>query len=229
MARPSRANIACMPQHVVQRGNNRTSCFFADVDRRCYLFYLRQAATRFDCAVHAYVLMDNHVHLLVTPREAAGVSRMMQALGSCYVPYVNRSYDRTGTLWQGRFKSCLIDTETYLLACYRYIELNPVRAAIVHNPNQYQWSSYAANALGKYDAIVTPHDTYLELGQTSQLRQAAYRDLVHAGIDASRLSEIRSYLEQQKALGSTAFRSGLEARLARCMRVRAAHQSRTPP
>ncbi len=145
MPRQPRLDIAHIPQHIVQRGNDRQPCFFSDVDRERYLQELRELALREHCAVHAYVLMTNHVHLLMTPSEAGQIGHLMQSLGRRYVRYVNDRYHRTGTLWEGRYKSSPVDSETYLLHCYRYIELNPVRARMTTDPLHYPWSSHASN------------------------------------------------------------------------------------
>lgn len=178
MPRQPRLDLAGVAQHIVQRGNDRQPCFFRDVDYLRYRQDLVELGLRYGCAVHAYVFMTNHVHLLVTPERAGAIGRLMQTLGTRYVPYINDTYGRSGTLWEGRYKSCLIDTETYLLACYRYIELNPVRAAIVATPDEYPWSSFAANALGKPDALVRPHPVYLAIAPDRDSRVAAYRQLV---------------------------------------------------
>ena len=154
MARKPRFNLPGVPQHVIQRGNNRESCFFDAEDYRCYLDALGHASKQCGCAVHAYILMTNHVHLLVTQERRDGVSAMMQSLGRRYVRYINDRHRRTGTLWEGRYKAALVDSERYLLACYRYIELNPVRAGMVELPGRYPWSSYRYNALGMPDSLV---------------------------------------------------------------------------
>ena len=224
MPRQPRPDLAGVPQHVVQRGNDRQACFFDDVDYRIYLTGLREASLRYDCAVHAYVLMTNHVHLLLTPCARGGVSRMMQWLGRHYVGYVNARYRRTGTLWEGRFKSCLVDTDRYLLTCYRYIELNPVRAAMVPAPGGYRWSSYHANAHGADDPVVTPHREYLRLGSETASRQQAYQTLFDDVLAPERVADIRAYLQQQRALGSQRFQQQIEAMLGRCAQVRPAHR-----
>ncbi|WP_338026909.1 transposase [Coralloluteibacterium stylophorae] len=162
MARLPRFDLPWIPQHIVQRGNNRQVCFAAEIDYWQYLLELREASVKHRCAIHAYVLMTNHVHLLVTPEEAGGVSRMMQAIGRRYVGCFNARYRRTGTLWEGRFKSALVDSEHYLLRCYRYIELNPVRAHMTASPGGYRWSSYRCNADDHPDPILTPHPEYLK-------------------------------------------------------------------
>jgi len=149
---------------------------------------------------------------------------MMQWLGRSYVGYVNARYRRTGTLWEGRYKSCLVDTERYLLACYRYIELNPVRAAMVATPDAYRWSSYHANAGGEANPLVSPHMEYLRLGPDPASRQQAYRHLFDEVLSPERIAEIRAYLQQQRALGSERFQQQVEAMLGRCARVRPAHR-----
>ncbi len=160
MPRRPRIVIPQMPLHVIQRGNNRQACFFADEDYRRYLDWLREYAGELGCDIHAYVLTTNHVHLLLTPREADSVGRLMKRLGQRYVQYVNRVYQRSGTLWEGRFKSCLTQEEQYVLGCYRYIELNPVRAGMVEHPADYPWTSYRINAQNEKSELVTPHPLY---------------------------------------------------------------------
>ncbi|MEZ5522731.1 MAG: transposase [Dokdonella sp.] len=224
MPRPSRPDLAGIPQHVIQRGNDRQPCFFQEADFLDYLTRLREVSARFDCAVHAYVLMNNHAHLLVTPAEAGGVGRMMQALGRGYVGAINARYKRTGTLWEGRYKSCLVATDHYLLACYRYIELNPVRARMVGRPEDHPWSSHRANAMGESNPLLTAHETYLSLGTDTCSRQQTYRAMFSGPIPATQLSEIRGATQQQKALGDTRFRRKMASMLGRCMEVRGAHR-----
>lgn len=213
MPRQPRLDLPGVAQHVVQRGNNRLPCFFTEADYRRYLINLHEAAQKHDCAVHAYVLMTNHVHLLVTPRASGNVSRMMQSLGRRYVGYINRTHQRTGTLWEGRYKSCLVDSERYVLACHRYIELNPVRAAMVPAPGAYRWSSHHHNALGARDPLVSPHVEYLALGENDKQRQTAYRRLFENAISNKRLTAIRAHLQQQRALGTPRFQTHVEAAL----------------
>ena len=226
MPRQPRPDLADVPQHVVQRGNDRQPCFYVADDYRRYLAGLRESAIRYGCLLHAYVLMTNHVHVLVTPSSAGAVSRMMQWLGRQYVGYINGRYRRTGTLWEGRYKSCLVDTERYLLTCYRYIELNPVRAAMVADPADYAWSSYRANAQAGPDIVVVPHAEYLRLGTDQEQRCVAYRALFKDALDDDRLTEIRAYVQQQRALGTPRFQREIEAMIGRCTRVRAAHRPR---
>lgn len=215
MARQPRLDPPGMPQHVVQRGNDRQPCFFNESDYARYLAELNEACRKEGCTVHAYVLMTNHVHLLVTPMQSGCVGRMMQSLGRRYVRYVNDHYRRTGTLWEGRFKSSLVDTEGYLLQCHRYIELNPVRAGMVGDPGHYAWSSHAHNAFGRHNPLLDPHPVYLALGPTHADRCVAYRDWVMQPIEASETKTIRLTLQSQHALGSERFRQAIEKQLAR--------------
>ncbi|WP_445147007.1 transposase [Dyella sp. Tek66A03] len=226
MPRQPRPDLAGVPQHVVQRGNDRQPCFYVADDYRRYLAGLRESAIRYGCMVHAYVLMTNHVHMLVTPSSVGAVSRMMQWLGRQYVGYINGRYRRTGTLWEGRYKSCLVDSECYLLTCYRYIELNPLRAAMVADPADYVWSSYRANAQVLSGAVVVPHAEYLSLGVDASERCVAYGQLFKQGLDDDRLTEIRAYVQQQRALGTPRFQREIEAMIGRCAGVLAAHRPR---
>lgn len=224
MSRQPRLDIPHVPQHIVQRGNDRKPCFFLQGDHSHYLADLRESATRYGVAVHAYVLMSNHVHLLATADELGGISRMMQFLGRRYVAFINRKHQRTGTLWEGRYKSCLVDSESYLWNCYRYIELNPVRAALVGRPEEYGWSSYHGNALGRIDPLLSPHPQYLALASSDRGRREAYRALFSTPMDQQHLGEIRAYLQQQRAWGSDAFQTAAAAKLGHCARVRPAHR-----
>ena len=205
MPRRPRIKLAGMPQHIVQRGINREPCFFADEDYFSYLHWLQKAAADWHCAIHAYVLMTNHVHLLVTPETETGIAKLMQALGRRYVQYINRSYRRTGSLWEGRYKASLIQAETYLLTCMRYIELNPVRANMVPDPGLYRCSSYRHNGLGQTDARITPHPVYLDIDRDETDRQAAYRALLRTQLDDEALSDIRLALSQGQPLGKDKF------------------------
>jgi len=177
MPRKPRFNLVGIPQHVIQRGNNRDPCFFAEEDYRRYLSDLHESARKMHCRIHAYVLMTNHVHLLVTPMVEFGISQVMQALGRRYVYYVNKTYKRSGTLWEGRYKSSLIDSDRYMLTCMRYIELNPVRAKMVNHPGEYQWSSYQNSAHGIENELIEHHPLYLALDNDPKKRQEAYREL----------------------------------------------------
>ena len=209
MARQARYVVAEQPQHVIQRGNNRMTIFDTPSD---YLFFrecLASAATRFECAIHAYVLMTNHVHLLVSHQYAFGISKVMQSVGRRYVRYFNDRYGRTGTLWEGRYRATVIDSDRYLLACYRYIEENPLRAGIASDPSHYPWSSYRSNALGMGDELVTPHKRFLALGASAASRQAAYRAMFTTASDRSAFALIRSATNTAWALGDNGFRSAI--------------------
>jgi len=196
--------------HIIQRGNNRQACFFADEDYQFFLDCLARLAKRFRCALHAYVLMTNHFHLLLTSELEAGPSLLMKFLGQRCVQYVNRTYRRTGSLWEGRFRSSLVQTERYLLGCYRYIEMNPVRANMVKHPIEYPWSSYAANAEGKPVAWITPHGEYHALGLDDERRRAAYRGLFTTELDQQLLRDIRISTHGGYAIGSSRFREDVE-------------------
>ena len=215
MPRRARLSLAGIPWHIIQRGNNRAVCFHAEDDYQFYLHYLKAFADQFGCAVHAYVLMTNHVHLLLTPEREDSAALMMKHLGQRYVQYINRSYRRSGTLWEGRFRSCLTQSEDYVLACYRYIELNPVRAAMVTKPQDYRWSSFHANGMGKANAILSPHDQYVRIGQTDVERRQAYRALFRAHLDEALVNEIRSATNGNYALGDRRFQQQIEAALGR--------------
>ncbi len=211
MPRRPRIKLADAPQHLVQRGVNREPCFFAEEDYHCYLHWLGEAAAERRCAIHAYVLMTNHVHLLITPETQDGPAKLMQSIGRRYVQYVNRFYRRSGTLWEGRFKSSAVQTEEYLLLCQRYIELNPVRAGMVSDPAHYRWSSYRHNGLGQSDSRLTRHPLYLALGQDEAARLSAYRDLFQSELDAKAIADIRLALAQGQPLGSERFREAISS------------------
>lgn len=215
MPRRARLRSAGLPLHIIQRGNNRTACFFAPEDYGLYLHHLLGLSRKFGCAIHAYVLMTNHVHLLLTPRRMDGPSLLMKHLGQRYVQYVNRTYRRSGTLWEGRFRSSIVQRQGYLLRCYRYIELNPVRASMVSHPRDYPWSSYCSNAELKGSRLLTPHDEYLALGGQEEERAAAYRALFRSELDPGEIKEIRSAVNGGFALGNERFKSEIAAMLGR--------------
>lgn len=177
MQSPLDAQVPGHPLHVIQRGYCRVACFFCERDRLAYLHWLGAYAERFGCAVHAYVLMGNHVHLLVTPSRPQGASRLMRSLGERYTRYIGEAHERFGPLLEERFKTWPLRSRRHLLDCMRYIESNPVRARLVAAPGEYRWSSFRANALGHDDALVTPHSYYYALGRSAASRQAAYRAL----------------------------------------------------
>ncbi|MCB1704885.1 MAG: transposase [Halioglobus sp.] len=202
-----------LPYHVFQRGNNRSACFFDTDDRQYYLSLLAQTSHLYGVDLHAYVLMTNHVHLLLTPHCTDSISRMTRVAGSRYAQRLNKKYGRTGTLWEGRHKSCPVDTETYLLKCYIYIELNPVRARMVSSPHEYPWSSYAANALGAHSSLLSPHTVYRCLGQSAEERCRAYRGFVHQTFDDRDVQAIRTATHYCYPLGSERFCERLQAEL----------------
>ena len=213
MPRRPRILLPDYPLHIVQRGINREPCFFAEEDYQCYLHWLEEAARDCGCAIHAYVLMTNHVHLLLTPTVSGAPVRLMQSLGRRYVQYVNRQYRRTGSLWEGRYKSSVVQVESYLLACMRYIELNPVRAAMVADPGGYRWSSYRANALAQPDGWLTPHPLYLGLDIEPASRCHVYRALFRPQLDDDAASDVREALKLGMPLGSERFAETICARL----------------
>ena len=210
MPRRSRIHLAGMPLHIVQRGHNREACFFGDDDYTAYRHWLGEALQATGCQLHAYVQMTNHVHLLLTPPEPEAVSRLAISLGRRYVQYINKTYRRTGTLWDSRYKSSLVHADAYLLLCQRYIELNPVRAAMVDDPAHYRWSSYRTNGLGQIDPLLTPHALYIGLGQDEAERLAAYRTLFRSELDTEAISDIRIALNQGQPLGNARFIDSIE-------------------
>jgi putative transposase len=211
MARHPRTILPGVALHVVQRGNNRNACFHMDGDYLTYLTHLRHLCGKYDCEVHAYCLMTNHVHLLLTPADIERCGPLMRDLGRCYVPYFNRRHGRTGTLWEGRFRSCLVESARYVLACYRYIELNPVRAGIVGDPGAYPWSSYRANSGMQVDPFLKPHREQLALGNDVARRNAAYRALFDLGFEPSLLTGIRDATNGGYPLVSDTFKANVLA------------------
>ena len=220
MARIPRIDLPGIAQHIVQRGNDRQACFADDADYLHYRQELGEAALKHECAVHAYVLMTNHVHLLVTPQVPGASSRMMQAIGRRYVGCFNARYRRTGTLWEGRFKSALVYSERYVLACYRYIELNPVRAGMTATAIDYRWSSHAHNANGVDEPRIKPHPAYLGLGVTGAERHKAYQRLLNQGLSDMETDALRLATNQQKTWGSERFRLQIEVLTKRELEVR---------
>lgn len=200
--------------HAIQRANNRSACFATDEDRAFYLFHLRRILVRARCQLHAYCLMSNHVHLLLTPEETGACSNLMKGIGQLYSQYANKLYEKSGHVWEGRFKSCLVQSEQYVLACYRYIELNPVRASLATRADQYQWSSYRANATGERSELLTPHHEYLRLGSTREERQAVYRDLFRM-VQGDELERIRVATNAGYVLGDPSFRAMMARKLGR--------------
>ena len=211
MARLPRLDVPGVAQHVIQRGNNRQVCFGSDLDIAAYAHWLYEYSIKHSVAIHAWVFMTNHIHLLVTPKYAGGVSDLMQSLGRRYVPYFNYSYQRSGTLWEGRFKSCLVQSERYLLECYRYIELNPVRANMVEAPGDYKWSSYRCNGEGVKSKLLTPHGEYLSLGQSEETRLANYRSFFIGQVHPDVLKQIRIGTQKGFVIGNDQFAEQIEA------------------
>ena len=222
MARWPRIAAHGFPMHLTQRGNNHGITFLDDDDFANYRNFLHHASVTEGCAIHAYALMSNHTHILMTPSSGIGASRMMQTLGRLYVRYFNSRHRRSGTLWDGRFKSSVIDTSAYFLMCSRYIDLNPVRAGMVATPDAYEWSSFARLGLGRRDQLVTLHDEYLALGTTATLRTAAYRELCRPGQANGLYPVIRRAIRTGSALGRQDFCTELSQRLKRPVQ-RASH------
>jgi putative transposase len=218
MPRQPRYFIPGIPQHVIQRGVDRQAVFFQPDDYELYLQSLGDAAVQYECRVHAYALMPNHTHLLITPGNKRSLPLLMQAMGRYYVQTLNKKYHRTGTLWQGRYKASLVQDDRYLLTCHKYIELNPVRAGIVATPGEYPYSSFAHNATGKADDLLTPHSIYLSLAHTTDERQAAYRRLFREGIAPELLTIIRDTTNACLVLGNDRFKDQIEAMLGRSVR-----------
>ena len=210
MPRKPRFFLPNVPVHMMIRGNNRQAVFAENEDYFAYRSWLREASELHDCNIHAYALMTNHVHILLSAEDTRSISKLSQAVGRKYVPYFNHKYGKSGTLWEGRFKANSIDSEFYLLACYRYIELNAVRAGMVSESVDYAWSSYHANANGDTDITVTPHSAYLRLGRTKALRQAAYKELFKDSLSENLISEIQQTTQTGTPLGSEKFRKEIE-------------------
>ena len=215
MPRKPRMYMAGMPCHVVQRGNNRDACFYTEQDYLYYLECLQDACQRYLVALHAYVLITNHVHLLMTPENANGVSRVMQSLGRRYVQYINYEYRRSGTLWEGRHKASLVDADAYLLICMRYIDLNPVRADMALHPAEYRWSSYRTYAQGEPSSLITPHACYHAMGHNDAQRRYHYRCLFEQQLDNRDIHAIREAALFSMPLGNERFKQQIEAALGR--------------
>jgi putative transposase len=210
MPRRPRIPLDGVPLHIVQRGHHREPCFFSEEDYTRYLHWLGEALAVNECRLHAYALMANHVHLLLTPKKADAVPKLIMSLGRRYVQYINRTHQRTGPLWDSRYKSSLIQADTCLLTCQRHIELNPVRAAMVDDPAHYRWTSYRHNALGATDSRIIPHVLYQALGQTDKRRESAYRALFRAPLDGAAIDGIRLALNQNQPLGNARFYARIE-------------------
>ncbi len=211
MARLPRYVAPGLPQHIIQRGNNRQVIFIGEGDYTTYLAWLKEAAQRYGLLIHAYVLMTNHVHILATPTHDDSIAKTLQSLGRRYVQYFNATYKRSGTLWEGRYRATVVDADNYLLACCRYIEMNPVRAGMVKSAAHHRWSSYRHNAQGQKDAHIAEHEVYRRLGRTVQARYEAYRSLFRDGDDDSTVRAIRESTHKGWVLGSDRFRGQVES------------------
>lgn len=224
MARLPRLVIPHQPHHIIQRGNDRQLIFRDTEDHAAFLGWLREAAKQFKVALHAYVLLPDHFHLLASPADETGLGRMMQWIGRYYVPYFNHKYERVGTLWQGRFKATVIDSERYFMTCSRYIELNPVRAGIVANAAEYRWSSYAHHAGIKPDPLIIDHPLYWALGNTPFDREAAYKALIEQALTLEEINALSEATLKGWVLGSEKFKASLEKKAGR--RIRPAKRGR---
>jgi putative transposase len=215
MARQPRLTLPGYPHHVIQRGNNKQAIFATAADYRVLLDLLEENAKKFEVAIHAYVLMSNHFHLLASPQTVDGLPKMMQAVGRRYVRYFNDTQQRTGTLWEGRYKSTLIQTDRYLLGCMAYIDLNPVRAGLVAQPQDYPWASHLHYLGLRVDRLITPHALYWELGNTPFAREAAYAELVQSGINPVQQAAITQAALSGWALGDADFVADLQKKTER--------------
>jgi putative transposase len=227
MARLPRLTLPGYPHHIIQRGNNRQAIFAERDDYEALLGLLEQYAKEFQVAIHSYVLMSNHFHLLATPQTADGVPQLLQAVGRSYVRRFNKRHGRTGTLWEGRYKSTLIQAERYLLACMVYIDLNPVRAGIVTNPAEYPWGSYSHYSGGRADRLITPHPFYWELGNTPFAREQAYAELVAAGIGSKEQQALTDATFRGWALGEPDYVADLQRRTERRVSIAKAGRPRS--
>ena len=215
MPRKARMLVADIPCHVITRGNNRSACFFASEDYLFYLECLNDACIKYGVDVHAYVLMTNHVHLLMTPSTSDAIPKVMQSIGRRYVYYINKKYHRSGTLWEGRYKASSVEAESYLLACYRYIELNPVRANMVSHPIDYPWSSYAVNCGFRPRKSLVMHEVYQRLGKTEDVRFFAYRELFKVDLGQNLIHQIQRSALFSMPLGSDKFQQQIADALGR--------------
>lgn len=205
MPRRSRIIVPSVPLHIIQRGNNRQACFFTDEDYLFYLEWLKEYSQSAGCSIHAYVIMTNHVHLLLTPQKVESAGNLMKRLGQRYVQYVNRTYKRSGTLWEGRFRSSVIQQQDYLFICQRYIEMNPVRAGLVIHPGDYRWSSYRVNGQGDKSELITPNMLYEALGYDDAKKQLAYKELFRHELEPDKIDKIRKATNGNFTLGSGRF------------------------
>ena len=215
MARLPRLVVPLQPHHIIQRCHEHQSIFHDAADHLAFIGWLKDAAKHFKVAINAYVLMPDHVHLLATPSDADGLARMMQWVGRYYVPYFNQKYQRSGTLWQGRYKATVVDAELYLLLCSRYIESNPVRKGLVAAPSDYLWSSYLHHIGAKSDPLITDHRIYWALGNTPFDREIAYKLLSEQGLSAAEVDLITEATLKGWALGGDTFKMQLEKQINR--------------
>lgn len=211
MPRRARSYVPGLPYHIVQRGNNRQACFLTPDDRRFYLDLWQRVSRRYGVQVHAYCLMTNHIHFLVTPQSEDSISRTMRDVGSRYAQHTNKLHHRSGTLWEGRHYCSLVQSERYLFTCYRYIELNPVRAGMVRHPAAYRWSSYALNSQGD-TGWLTPQEEYLRLGSKPAERGRAYRALFTHELNQEDLDFVRAAIHYSQPIGDARFREHIESR-----------------
>ena len=215
MPRKPRLFLPGVAVHAVQRGVNKGAIFFDDLDYLEYLRCLKRASDQYGCQIHAYVLMTNHVHILMTPESGDSIARLFQGISRFFVPYINETYQRSGGLWEGRYRASLVDSEVYLLSCMRYVEMNPVRAGMVNAPGEYRWSSYPVNGLGGINTMLTPHPAYLGLGASVEVRLPAYRELFHFSAIENDDVLLRNGLNSGTPVGSTRFMAQIEQALGR--------------
>lgn len=210
MPRRPRIFIPGHPVHVIQRGNNRGQVFFGGEDGKKYLDWLAAAATQHGLAIHAYVLMSNHIHLLASPEHSQSLPRAMRDVNWHYSRYVNQTQERTGSLWEGRYRASVLDSDSYFFSCSRYIELNPVRAGLAATPGAYRWSSYRHNGEAKADPVVTPHPLYMMLSDTPEARAEAYRTLFEGALAEKTVDDIRGAVNGGRPLGPDSFAAFVE-------------------
>jgi len=225
MPRKPRFYLPNYPVHIVQRGHNKNNVFFENEDYKAYLEWLQEGSEWYDVPIHAYALLPNEIHILATPSDKESASRMMQYQGRCYVPYINTTYNKTGTIWQGRYKASLIDPETQLLNNMLYIENLPVREKLVKSPGAFKWSSYKFNAQGKKNTLITPHEKYTELAKTDKTRLDKYTTLSKAGLTDEISRDIQDAWQTGTPLGSDKFKKMVERRL----KIKVGHARRGRP
>lgn len=224
MPRKPRFFLPNVPVHAIVRGNSRNVIFAEDSDRKNYLEFAKEASEQHKVNIHAYVLMDNHVHWLMSSEVPENISKFMQYIGRRYVPYFNRKYDKSGTLWEGRFKASLVNSDKYLLSCYRYIELNPIRSGMVNHAEAWHWSSYRCNALEEQNNLITPHENYYGLGRNSKQRAKHYQESFKELIDSSLINDIRDSVQTGTPLGNEKFKEQIEKLLG--LKVGHSHRGR---